>query len=39
MMIYVRKAGINIRGITDNLQLHDPNRQAGQVLAFSKQGE
>jgi integrase len=32
MMIYVRKAGINIRGITDRLDLHDPHYTVGKVL-------
>ncbi len=36
MMIYVRKAGINIRGITDDLQLHDPSHVNGQVIQFHK---
>lgn len=34
MMIYTRKAGIDIRGITDCLNLHDPSREQGQVLEF-----
>jgi integrase len=32
MMIYFRKAGINIKGITDKLELHNPSRETGQVL-------
>jgi len=36
MMIYVRKAGINIRGITDDLQLHDPSHVNGQVIQLHK---
>lgn len=34
MMIYMRKAGIDIRGITDCLQLHNPSHEGGQVLEF-----
>lgn len=34
MMIYIRKAGINIRGITDTLSLHDPSKNEGQILQF-----
>jgi integrase len=34
MMIYTRKAGIDIRGITDCLNLHDPTQERGQVLDF-----
>jgi integrase len=32
MMIYLRKAGISIRGNTDGLALHDPLPKAGQVI-------
>ena len=35
MMIYMRKAGIDIKGITDDLNLHNPRREAGKVLGFS----
>lgn len=34
MMIYMRKAGIDIRGITDCLRLHNPSRDNGKLLAF-----
>ena len=34
MMIYARKAGVDIRGVTDCLELHDPNRAAEQVISF-----
>lgn len=34
MMIYMRKAGIDIRGITDCLRLHNPSRDTGKLLAF-----
>jgi integrase len=37
MMIYIRKAGIDIKGITDDLQLHDPSQNAGQVIQLHKQ--
>lgn len=32
MMIYVRKAGIDIQGITDGLLLHNPSSEPGVVL-------
>lgn len=35
MMIYSRMAGIDIKGITDILNLHNPSRTAGKVLDFS----
>ena len=34
MMIYMRKAGINIRGITDCLKLHNPSYETGKLLDF-----
>lgn len=34
MGIYIRKAGITIKGITDNLDLHDPCRKTGELLVF-----
>lgn len=34
MMIYIRKAGISIKGITDRLDLHNPNRKLADVLSF-----
>ena len=34
LMVYMRKAGINIRGITDCLKLHNPSQEAGKVLEF-----
>jgi integrase len=34
MMVYMRKAGINIRGITDVLTLHDPSTEAVKILEF-----
>lgn len=36
MMIYIRKAGIDIKGITDMLDLHNPSRQSAVVLDFQK---
>jgi integrase len=36
MMIYVRKAGVDIRGATDCLNLHDAVSQNGQVLDFRR---
>lgn len=32
MMIYMRKAGIETRGITDVLNLHNPSRGSGKIL-------
>ena len=34
MMIYIRTAGIDIRGITDRLNLHDPHQVMAKVLGF-----
>ncbi len=34
MMIYLRKAGITIRGITDHLDLHDTRARTSTVLPF-----
>lgn len=34
MMIYVRKAGIDIRGSTDKLILHEHNQTTGQVISM-----
>ena len=36
LMIYIRTAGINIRGITDLLDLHNPSRNSADVLNFEK---
>lgn len=39
MMIYMRKAGIAIKGMTDNLRLHDPEKPEGEVISiFANQG-
>jgi integrase len=32
MMIYMRKAGIEIRGITDSLRLHEHHREIAEVI-------
>lgn len=32
MMIYMRKAGIEIRGITDNLKLHEHHQKVAEVI-------
>jgi hypothetical protein len=32
MQKYIRQAGVNIKGITDGLELHDPLAQSGNVL-------
>lgn len=34
MMIYMRKAGISIRGMTDDLRLHDPEKTDGKVFSL-----
>jgi integrase len=36
MMIYMRKAGIDIRGITDVLSLHNPSREGGQIVSITE---
>jgi len=36
MMIYVRKAGVDIRGSTDSLTLHDAERRMADVLRFER---
>jgi len=35
MMIYTRKAGVDIRGATDCLNLHNPSIESGKVLKFT----
>jgi integrase len=35
MQKYIRKAGVDIKGITDNLVLHDPTNSVAEVLDFS----
>ncbi|MBF0313360.1 MAG: site-specific integrase [Oligoflexia bacterium] len=34
MQIYVRKAGVDIKGITDGLELHNASSQSGTVLSL-----
>jgi integrase len=34
MMIYVRTAGVDIKGMTDCLDLHNPSHEAARVLKF-----
>ena len=36
MMIYMRKAGIAIQGITDSLDLHNSSTGGAQVMRFEK---
>ena len=36
MMIYIRTAGVDIRGVTDCLDLHDLSKAEGKVLIFEK---
>jgi integrase len=38
MMIYMRKAGIDIRGITDVLELHNPTRETARIFSISQNG-
>lgn len=35
MQIYMRKAGVDIKGITDRLEIHNPSRIGGEVLKFA----
>jgi len=39
MMIYMRKAGIDIRGITDVLTLHNPARETARIFSIEKKGQ
>lgn len=39
LMIYVRKAGINIRGMTDDLNFHSNDRKEGKVLRLKQNSE
>ncbi len=39
LMIYMRKAGINIRGITDCLKLHNPSQEHAKVLEFESRSK
>ncbi len=34
LQIYVRKAGLNVRGITDNLNIHDPCKTGGELVVL-----
>lgn len=34
MMIYIRMAGVDIKGMTDKLRLHDPAKVEAKVLKF-----
>jgi len=36
MMIYMRKAGISIKGMTDQLNFHDPLPKVGEVIPLMK---
>ena len=36
MQIYIRKAGIDIKGITSSLNLHNPSNQMAKVFNFSR---
>ena len=39
MMIYMRKAGIDIWGITDVLTLHNPARETARIFSIEKKGQ
>ncbi|MES3036987.1 MAG: tyrosine-type recombinase/integrase [Bdellovibrionota bacterium] len=39
MMIYMRKSGVNIRGMTDGLQLHNPSREQAKVINLGLRSE
>lgn len=39
MMIYVRKAGVDIKGMTDNFDLHNPFSEQAKVLPLKAEGE
>ena len=36
MQIYMRKAGVDIKGITDHLEIHDPLRSYGDLLQMKR---
>ncbi len=36
MMLYTRAAGIELKGATDTLGLHDPSAKKGQVMSFHR---
>lgn len=39
MMHYVRKAGVDIQGMMDNFELHNPHRSEATLLTLPAQGE
>ncbi len=39
MQIYVRKAGVDIKGTTDCLDLHSPSSETARILVFNDRGE
>ncbi|MGE0525674.1 MAG: tyrosine-type recombinase/integrase [Bdellovibrionales bacterium] len=39
MQIYIRKAGVDIKGITDELDLHNPCQRVAGVLDFTRSSE
>ncbi len=38
LMFYIRLAGVDIRGMTDALDLHDPKRKPGRVISINRKG-
>lgn len=34
MQIYIRKAGVDIKGITNNLDIHNPSFESAKILSF-----
>lgn len=39
MMIYIRKAGVDIKGITDDLEIHDPSTERGKLIQLGCRSE
>jgi hypothetical protein len=36
IMVYIRKAGVDIRGCSQKLDLHDPSHRGSKVLEFAR---
>jgi hypothetical protein len=36
MMIYMRKAGVDVKGATNALDLHSPRNESATVIAFKQ---
>ena len=37
LQIYVRKAGLNVKGITDNLNIHDPTKKRRKSMNLRRE--